>query len=296
MYLQYGVPVALATDDLGVSRSTHTREWVKAVEEQGSTTPRSSGWCETRSNTRSSDTPTKTRLKQDLEARSVQFEQRQASMAMRGGGAGGGAVIDSHCHLADEVFAADLESVVARARDAGLERALVILSAGDEKEAAQAARVEALVAGRAVRDRRPSASRAASSPIARTRAADVVRAQFAGDAGARAVGEIGLDYHYDFSPRDVQIEVFRAQVRLARELRQPVVIHTREADDDTIAILREDGGGDSERRAALLHGRSRRWRARASSWDSTSRWPASLPFRRPRSCARPCARCPWTGC
>jgi TatD DNase family protein len=58
------------------------------------------------------------------------------------------------------------------------------------------------------------------------------------------VGEIGLDYHYDFSPRDVQQEVFRAQLRLARELRYPVVIHTREADDDTLAILEEEGGGE----------------------------------------------------
>ena len=61
---------------------------------------------------------------------------------------------------------------------------------------------------------------------------------------ARAIGEIGLDYHYDFSPRDVQRAVFRAQVQLARELERPVVVHTREADDDTIAILREEGGGD----------------------------------------------------
>ena len=76
------------------------------------------------------------------------------------------------------------------------------------------------------------------------RAADVVRAQIAATPGTRAVGEIGLDYHYDFSPRDVQMDVFRAQVRLARELALPVVIHTREADDDTIAILREAGGGE----------------------------------------------------
>jgi TatD DNase family protein len=61
---------------------------------------------------------------------------------------------------------------------------------------------------------------------------------------ARAIGEIGLDYHYDFSPRDVQQEVFRAQIAVARELQRPVVIHTREADADTIAILREDGGGE----------------------------------------------------
>src|SRR5438067_13038716 len=71
----------------------------------------------------------------------------------------------------------------------------------------------------------------------------VVREQCAATPGARAIGEIGLDYHYDFSPRDVQHAVFRAQLRLARELDQPVVIHTREADDDTVAILREEGDG-----------------------------------------------------
>src|SRR5881628_525144 len=71
----------------------------------------------------------------------------------------------------------------------------------------------------------------------------IVREQIAATPGARAVGEIGLDYHYDFSPRDVQQGVFRAQVRLARELDLPVVIHTREADADTVAILREEGAG-----------------------------------------------------
>jgi TatD DNase family protein len=59
-----------------------------------------------------------------------------------------------------------------------------------------------------------------------------------------AYGEIGLDYHYDHSPRDVQRERFREQVRLARELRLPIVIHTREAQEDTIAILKEEKGGD----------------------------------------------------
>jgi len=61
--------------------------------------------------------------------------------------------------------------------------------------------------------------------------------------GARAIGEIGLDYQYDFSPRDVQEAVFRAQLRLARELDEPVVIHTREADEDTLRVLREEGEG-----------------------------------------------------
>jgi TatD DNase family protein len=60
----------------------------------------------------------------------------------------------------------------------------------------------------------------------------------------RAVGEIGLDYHYDFAPREVQQHVFRQQIRLARELNQPIVIHTREAEDDTFRILEEEGARD----------------------------------------------------
>jgi len=151
-------------------------------------------------------------------------------------------VIDAHCHLADETFAADLDDVVRRARDAGLERALVILAAGNDKEAAQGRRVQDLWP-----DVRVSigvhphqAYQFAADP---DRAATVVREQCAATPAARAIGEIGLDYHYDFSPRDVQQAVFRAQLRLALELDQPVVIHTREADDDTVSLLREEGGG-----------------------------------------------------
>jgi len=152
-------------------------------------------------------------------------------------------VIDSHCHLADEVFAPDLEAVIGRAREAGVDRALVILSAGDAKESVQAERVEALWPDVrfAIGVHPHHAHQFSGQP---DRAADVVRTQFAQTSRACAVGEIGLDYHYDFSPRAVQQDVFRAQVRAARELRRPVVIHTREADDDTIAILREEGGGE----------------------------------------------------
>lgn len=158
-------------------------------------------------------------------------------------------MIDSHCHLADEAFAGDLDEVVRRARDAGVARALVILAAGDEKEAAQEARVERLWPDvRVAIGVHPHAAHAfADNP---DRAADLVRAQIAATPAARAVGEIGLDYHYDFSPRDVQHGVFRAQVRLARELRLPVIIHTREAEEDTVAILRELGGGEL---AGVLH-------------------------------------------
>jgi len=151
-------------------------------------------------------------------------------------------VIDSHCHLADEVFAADLDAVIARAREAGLERALTILSAGDEKEAAQAERVAALwpESRFAIGVHPHSAKDFADAP---DEAAHVVRRQLARTPGARAIGEIGLDYHYDFAPAGLQQQVFRGQVALARELDLPVVIHTREADDDTVRILREEGRG-----------------------------------------------------
>jgi TatD DNase family protein len=62
-----------------------------------------------------------------------------------------------------------------------------------------------------------------------------------GPSKVKAIGETGLDYHYDNSPREAQKEVFIRQVRLARELNLPLVIHTREADDDTIRILKDEG-------------------------------------------------------
>lgn len=152
-------------------------------------------------------------------------------------------MIDSHCHLADAVFHDDLEAVVTRAREAGLVGGLVILAAGDVAEEVQAGRLLALWDGvRLAIGVHPHAAHEFTD--APGRAADVVRAQFDRMTAARAVGEIGLDYHYDFSPRVVQQEVFRAQVRLARELGRPVVIHTREAEEDTLAILRSEGGGE----------------------------------------------------
>jgi len=151
-------------------------------------------------------------------------------------------LIDSHCHLADDTFAPDLDDVVRRARDAGLERAMVILEAGNAKEAARTRRLETLwpEVRFSIGVHPHQAHQFAGDPA---RAATVVREQWTATPGARAIGEIGLDYHYDYSPRDVQQEVFRAQLRLARDLDRPVVVHTREAEADTVAMLREEGGG-----------------------------------------------------
>jgi TatD DNase family protein len=152
-------------------------------------------------------------------------------------------MIDSHCHIAGTEFAADLEAVVARARAAGLAAALTILAADDDAELHQAAAVT-----RAWPDVRFSigvhphnAGKFAAAPEA---AAARVDAAIEAQPHARAVGEIGLDYHYDLSPRDAQQAVFRTQIELARRRRLPIVIHTREAEDDTFHILAEEQAGD----------------------------------------------------
>jgi TatD DNase family protein len=152
-------------------------------------------------------------------------------------------VIDSHCHLADEAFAADLDEVIDRARQCGVERALVIVEAGRPDEEARAARVLArwpeIVVSIGVH---PHAAHRYDGRAAE--AAAEVRRQIARTPAARAVGEIGLDYHYDFSPRAIQQDVFRAQVQCAREIGRPLVIHTREADADTMRILTEEGASE----------------------------------------------------
>jgi TatD DNase family protein len=150
-------------------------------------------------------------------------------------------MIDTHCHLADEVFEADLEQVVTRAREAGLTGAVCVLAAGVADEARRAARVRELwpTVGFAVGVHPHQAHQCAGQP---GRAGTWIR-EGASQQQVVAVGEIGLDYHYDFSPRDVQRDVFVEQLSDARALNLPVVIHTREADEDTFAVLQAEGKG-----------------------------------------------------
>ncbi len=152
-------------------------------------------------------------------------------------------MIDSHCHLAGPEFVNDLASVIERAKEAKLAHALVILAADDEHEIEQGRQVAA--AWDAVRFSigvHPHAAGAfAADPAdAARRVDDVMHAQ----PLTRGVGEIGLDYHYDFAPREVQQQVFREQIRLAARRRMPIVIHTREAEDDTFRILDEERARD----------------------------------------------------
>ena len=139
--------------------------------------------------------------------------------------------IDSHAHLADPAFDADRDAVLARAFEAG---ARGIVCIGESIDAA--ARAGALAGRHAgfvwfTAGLHPHDAAATDTQEAIER----LRRQL--DAGAVAVGECGLDYHYDNSPRDVQRRVFAAQLSLAAERRLPVVVHTREAEDDTRSLL-----------------------------------------------------------
>jgi TatD DNase family protein len=129
---------------------------------------------------------------------------------------------------------------VTRAKDAGLTAVLVILAAGDEAEAARARRVREVWS--AVRFATGVHPHSAGTFAGRAAESAQVAGAHAAAFGACGVGEIGLDYHYDFAPRDVQREVFAAQLSLAKALDRPVIIHTREATDDTFDILAAAGG------------------------------------------------------
>ena len=149
-------------------------------------------------------------------------------------------MIDSHCHLAGAEFVEDLALVVLRAREAGVQKAVCILEAEDAEELQRAA---------AIRNTWPTVAFAtgihphhAGKFAGDLRAARRAVEQALDSSGARALGEIGLDYHYDFAPRDVQQELFRLQLRLANERQLPSIIHTREATADTLHVIREEGG------------------------------------------------------
>jgi len=151
-------------------------------------------------------------------------------------------VFDSHCHLADEAFEADREAVVARAREAGLLGALCIVDAGEPREL-QVAR-ELSAAWPAVRFAlgiHPHHAAAYDSRVGEV--GTIVGRALEALPRAAAVGEIGLDYHYDFSPKPAQQAVLRAQVTLALDRRLPIVVHARQSESDVLDIVDEVGRG-----------------------------------------------------
>jgi TatD DNase family protein len=143
--------------------------------------------------------------------------------------------IDSHTHLADPAFDEDRAAVVERARTAG---ALAVVCIGESIATAQrAARLADEHPGFVFFTAGVHPHDAASFDVATD--PDAIRALVA--RRAVAIGECGLDYHYDHSPRDAQRRAFASQLALAHELRRPVVVHTRDAEDDTRAMVVEAG-------------------------------------------------------
>jgi TatD DNase family protein len=144
-------------------------------------------------------------------------------------------LIDSHCHLDFPDFAAELDAVVARAAAAGVDR-MVTISTRVKKHADILAIAERFPnvfcsVGTHPHHAHEELDVTADELIERARHAKVV-----------AIGEAGLDYHYDFSPRAAQEQGFRAHIEAARATKLPLVIHSREADDDTANILEEEMG------------------------------------------------------
>jgi TatD DNase family protein len=163
---------------------------------------------------------------------------------------------DDHCHLGwdveEQVDAGEVDAMVAEARDAGVERLVTVGT--DALRSAEAVQAAA---------RHPGAVWATVGlhPHEARHGLDGV-VDLLGEHGVVAVGECGLDYHYDHSPRHVQREMFAAQIALAHERDLALVIHTREAWDDTFAVLDAEGvpprtvfhcftGGPDEAKACL---------------------------------------------
>ena len=150
--------------------------------------------------------------------------------------------IDSHCHIDGEQFDEDRDEIVERARSAGVV-AMLNIGTGDPRSddfrraVAVAEKYENVYASVGVH------------PHAAKLYDDAAEEHLIGLAMSEKViawGEIGLDYYYDHSPRDVQREVFRRQIRTARSLGLPIIIHSRDADDETVEILTEECSGVTE--------------------------------------------------
>jgi len=158
-------------------------------------------------------------------------------------------IIDSHCHIDGERFDTDRDEVVERARDAGLSY-LLNVGTGDPRSddfrraVAVAERYENAYAAIGVH---PHDAKLYDED-AEKHLVDLVRSS----QKVLAWGEIGLDFYYDHSPRDVQIDVFRRQIRKARELDLPIIIHSRDANDETVQISIEECGHDGFR-GGIMH-------------------------------------------
>jgi len=146
--------------------------------------------------------------------------------------------VDSHCHLDDRQYAEDREAVIQRALDAGLKYMLAI-GTGEGPPDLEAAvrladRYDQIFATVGVHPN--DAAKLADDTLNRVE-------ELLQHPKVVAVGEIGLDYHWD-TPKEIQLPLFREQLALAAKASKPVIIHTRDAWDDTLAVLRSDWAGN----------------------------------------------------
>lgn len=168
-------------------------------------------------------------------------------------------LVDSHCHLDFPQFDEDREAVLDRAYEAGVRAILAVGIGQGPNELDAGLRMAAL---------RPWIYASTGIHPHEARLADDAAfrhlEEVAADPGVVAIGEIGLDYHYDYSPRETQKEVFVRQMELAGRLRKPIIIHCREAWPDCLELLRQHwrsrglpgifhcfSGGSEEARAGL---------------------------------------------
>lgn len=153
-------------------------------------------------------------------------------------------MIDSHCHIDMPQFDQDRAEVVARAREAGVENMLVVGGVDEEGGHQRALRVAQELGFPCSAGVHPHEARLYDDDI------DGELRGLARDRLIVAIGEIGLDFHYDHSPREAQREAFRRQLQLAKDVGLPVIIHTREADKETIAILEHE---EAEEIGGVIH-------------------------------------------
>lgn len=149
-------------------------------------------------------------------------------------------LFDTHCHLDDPRLHEELDAVLDRAKAAGVRRITTIGCAHD---------VASVKSAVDIAQQHPdwiSATVGVHPHDAKDlddATCDAIRAA-GSDSTVVAIGETGLDFHYDHSPRDTQLEAFRKQIEIAKELGKPLVIHTRSAPKETLQVLREERAGD----------------------------------------------------
>jgi len=156
--------------------------------------------------------------------------------------------VDSHCHIDGEAFDADRDAVVQRAKDAGV-TAMLTVGTGNPHDGEIARAVETAEkyenvfasVGVHPHDAKLYDDKAENHLIELAKHEKVI-----------AWGEIGLDFFYDHSPHDIQIEVFRRQIKMAKSLNLPIIIHSRDADYETVEVLTEECSGE-DFRGGIMH-------------------------------------------